>query len=146
MDEGSPIVRTQQVSYEWLIPVNSENFLKVPTQIKQHFLSFVLDINLCSHIWSVCYLAESIFNGDSILAEPCSRKCPTNVPLNAIREARARRGFAIGYTIPMGQSTPLSATGSYCIRDTKPPFCPKKPGGVGDSRCCMEAPEWNPLL
>lgn len=91
-------------------------------------------------------MAQSIFAGGDVLAEPCSRRCPTNVALNSIRQAKVRRGFAIGYSIPMGQKTPNSASGSYCIRDSTPPFCPSKPGGMGDTRCCMEAPEWAPIL
>lgn len=85
------------------------------------------------------------------MAEPCSRKCPTNVSINDIRKSRERkgklrRGFAIGYAIPMGHNTPHSASGSYCVRDEKPPFCPENASSIGDMRCCIDAPEWAPLL
>lgn len=40
----------------------------------------------------------------------------------------------------------LSATGSYCVKDSNPPFCPKNENEIGDKRCCLEAPEWNELI
>lgn len=37
-----------------------------------------------------------------------------------------------------------SASGSYCIRDKYPPFCPTQAGGFGDPRCCLKAPDYIP--
>lgn len=107
------------------------------------------DINLCSHIWAVCYLAQSVFDDMDAMAEPCSRKCPTSISINDIRrsrEGRFRKGFAIGYSVPMGHKTPASTSGSYCVRDQKPPFCPETSKSFGDMRCCIDAPEWATLL
>ena len=40
-----------------------------------------------------------------------------------------------------------SAAGSFCVKDTTPPFCPKTPDStMGDSRCCLPAPEWAALF
>lgn len=72
------------------------------------------DVNLCSHIWSVCYLAQSIFEGHEVIAEPCNRKCPSGIsliprrPKSRIRHNNGRSG--INYGIPMGQRTPTRFT------------------------------------
>ncbi|XP_055541428.1 phospholipase A1 member A-like isoform X1 [Wyeomyia smithii] len=95
------------------------------------------NINLCSHIWAVCYLAQSLFEGSEPMAEPCNRRCPTSVLLPTARQRSGRFGYAVGYAIPMGQKTPMSASGSYCIKDTHPPFCPSHAGAPGDKRCCI---------
>ncbi|KAL3269415.1 hypothetical protein HHI36_008485 [Cryptolaemus montrouzieri] len=88
------------------------------------------DAQLCSHVWAVCYMAESIFPHLARKAEPCSRRCPSG----------PRPGHRIGIPIHMGQLTPLTATGSYCIRESYPPYCPTESGGFGDPRCCLKAP------
>ncbi|KAF2883416.1 hypothetical protein ILUMI_22750 [Ignelater luminosus] len=82
---------------------------------------------LCSHVWSICYLAESINTQIAKKAEPCSRRCPTG----------PRPGHRMGIPLLMGQFTPLTSTGSYCINDDHPPFCPRYTGGPGDRRCCI---------
>lgn len=79
---------------------------------RQPFCSNTTNVNLCSHIWSICYLAQSVFDKNEIIAEPCLRKCPSGVnlsPMSVIRPERTpknRYGFALNYGIPMGQSTP----------------------------------------
>ncbi|XP_044755241.1 phospholipase A1 VesT1.02-like [Coccinella septempunctata] len=93
-----------------------------------------IDDQLCSHVWAVCYMAESIFPHLAKKAEPCSRRCPSG----------PRPGHRIGIPIYMGQQTPLSSSGSYCIRDERPPFCPTEAGGFGDPRCCLKAPDYKP--
>ncbi|XP_039442735.1 phospholipase A1 VesT1.02-like isoform X1 [Culex pipiens pallens] len=104
---------------------------------RQPYCGNSTNINLCSHIWAVCYLAQSIFEGMEPMAEPCNRRCPTNVLIPPGRQGRGRFGYAIGYAIPMGQKTPMSASGSYCIKDTTPPFCPTSATSPGDLRCCI---------
>ncbi|KAF5298137.1 hypothetical protein FQA39_LY02561 [Lamprigera yunnana] len=84
--------------------------------------------SLCSHVWAVCYLAESLHPEFVKKAEPCSRRCPSG----------SRPGHRVGFPIPMGQPTPLSATGSYCVHDDQPPYCPKFQGAPGDKRCCIK--------
>lgn len=136
---------------------------------RQPYCSNTTNVNLCSHIWSVCYLAQSVFDS-KVIAEPCLRKCPSGVnlyPAGSKPERipkKSRYGFALNYGIPMGQSTPktwvefkkqklnsncffsFSASGSYCVKDSDPPFCPKNENEIGDKRCCLEAPEWNELI
>ncbi|XP_023024635.1 phospholipase A1 VesT1.02 [Leptinotarsa decemlineata] len=90
-----------------------------------------IDVQLCSHVWAICYMAESLFPEIAKVAEPCSRRCPAGPrPVNRV-----------GAPVLMGQSTPLSASGSYCFQNKYPPFCPKQQGGIGDNRCCLIAPE-----
>ena len=38
------------------------------------------------------------------------------------------------------------ATGSFCVKDSRVPFCPKKENDIGDRRCCLESPEWAELI
>ncbi|XP_067009690.2 phospholipase A1 VesT1.02 [Anabrus simplex] len=85
---------------------------------------------LCSHARSVCYLAESINTATSRLATPCSRRCPTGFS--------RREGARHGDPILMGEHTPTSAAGSFCLSNTDEPYCPKAPGQPGDPRCCSE--------
>lgn len=61
------------------------------------FLYFVVDEQLCSHVWVICYMAESINTITAKRAEPCGRRCPTG----------PRPGHRIGIPILMGQHTPL---------------------------------------
>uniref|UniRef100_A0A182QP58 Lipase domain-containing protein n=1 Tax=Anopheles farauti TaxID=69004 RepID=A0A182QP58_9DIPT len=107
---------------------------------RQPYCGNSTNINLCSHIWAICYLAQSLYEGQEPMAEPCSRRCPSNAVLsgaNGFREGRRRFGYAMGYAIPMGLKTPPNASGSYCIKDNNPPFCPSKPSMPGDQRCCI---------
>ncbi|CAH0555144.1 unnamed protein product [Brassicogethes aeneus] len=88
-----------------------------------------LDVQLCSHVWSICYMAESLHLGKAKKAEPCSRQCP----------AGPRPDLKLGKPIMMGQHTPLSASGSYCVQDNlNPPYCPTFLGDIGDKRCCLK--------
>ncbi|XP_048518740.1 phospholipase A1 member A-like [Dendroctonus ponderosae] len=93
-----------------------------------------IDAQLCSHIWAICYMAESLVPHLQKKAEPCARRCPSG----------PRPGNRVGIPMMMGQSTPLTAAGSYCIHDKEPPYCPKKAGHIGDSRCCLKPPESPP--
>ncbi|XP_050310359.1 phospholipase A1 member A-like [Anthonomus grandis grandis] len=94
-----------------------------------------IDAQLCSHIWAICYMAESIDPRTQKKAEPCSRRCPSGpVPARPINR--------VGIPVFMGQNTPLTAAGSYCVHDSQPPYCPKKPGDAGDVRCCLKPPSF----
>lgn len=53
--------------------------------------------SLCSHVWVICYMAESINSTMIRAAEPCARRCPSG----------PRPGTRPGIPIPMGQFTPL---------------------------------------
>lgn len=142
---------------------------------RQPFCTNTTNVNLCSHIWSVCYLAHSVFDKNEIIAEPCLRKCPSGVNLlpaaaKPERTPKSRYGFALNYGIPFGQFTPktwfewnfywqevtftifflllfrFSASGSFCVKGAEPPFCPRTANDIGDKRCCLESPEWHSLF
>lgn len=66
----------------------------------------LIDINLCSHIWSICYLAQSVFDDIQQHAEPCSRRCAP-ISQSSKRKERNNYRYAIQNSIPMGQHTPL---------------------------------------
>lgn len=74
---------------------------------KNHdFNHFFKDENLCSHVWAVCYLAETLFNeSGQFEAEPCARKCPAG-PGIGLRRGRDFNRYAVGNLIPMGHRTP----------------------------------------
>ncbi|XP_025836374.1 lipase member H-like [Agrilus planipennis] len=93
----------------------------------QSFCESTSSASLCSHIWSVCYMAESINPQTAKRAEPCVRRCPSG-PISVHR---------VGFPILMGQHTPLSASGSYCVESKNPPFCPTGRNMPGDPRCCL---------
>ncbi|XP_070506808.1 phospholipase A1-like [Chironomus tepperi] len=117
---------------------------------RQPYCASTTNSNLCSHIWSICYMAQSIFTNEENIAEPCLRKCPSGVNLNPSTPNRIgksfRYGYALNYGIPMGQHTPKTATGSYCVKNTRVPFCPANENDVGDKRCCLDSLEWGDLL
>lgn len=77
------------------------------------FLNFTKDPNLCSHIWAVCYLSQSIYDSSLMNAEPCTRRCP--VGLRNLRNNRFQFRQTLGFGIPMGQHTPMK----YVLRASK---------------------------
>ncbi|XP_013177338.1 PREDICTED: pancreatic triacylglycerol lipase-like [Papilio xuthus] len=82
---------------------------------------------LCSHVWSICYQAESLFRARQ--AAPCGRRCSVRVP-----PARAA-----ALPVPLGQPAPMTASGAYCVEDFTAPFCPATSGlKEGDLRCCLD--------
>lgn len=54
------------------------------------------DEALCSHVWSICYQAESLFRPRS--AAPCGRRCAVRVPPS--------RSSAL--PVPLGQPAPMT--------------------------------------
>ncbi|KAH0561714.1 phospholipase A1 member A [Cotesia glomerata] len=83
---------------------------------------------LCSHVWVVCYMAQSIDGDRPLVAEPCSRRCPSG-PRITVRQ---------GQDLLVGQHTPSGSKGSFCLTSYDPPYCPKySKDGRGDARCCM---------
>ncbi|XP_035433553.2 phospholipase A1-like [Spodoptera frugiperda] len=82
---------------------------------------------LCSHIWSICYQAESLFRSRD--AAPCGRRCSVRVPPSR----------ASALPVPIGQPAPMTASGAYCLEDFATPFCPYTSGlQEGDTRCCLD--------
>ncbi|XP_048480357.1 phospholipase A1 [Plutella xylostella] len=92
----------------------------------QPFCEDTLNEALCSHIWSICYQAESLFSPRS--AAPCGRRCSVRVP-----PARAA-----ALPVPLGQATPMTASGAYCVEEFTAPFCPSTGSLHGDPRCCLD--------
>ncbi|XP_071566062.1 phospholipase A1 [Temnothorax nylanderi] len=83
---------------------------------------------LCSHVWAVCFMAQSVDDGGtSLIAESCSRRCPSG-PRTAARA---------GEYVTMGQHTPINVRGSFCFSNPDPPYCPRYWNGHGDERCCI---------
>ncbi|KAJ2949977.1 hypothetical protein O0L34_g11304 [Tuta absoluta] len=82
---------------------------------------------LCSHIWSICYQAESLFRPRQ--AAPCGRRCSVRVPPSRVS----------ALPVPLGQPAPMTASGAYCVEDYSTPFCPSKSNPEGDPRCCLDA-------
>ncbi|XP_032685704.1 phospholipase A1-like [Odontomachus brunneus] len=83
---------------------------------------------LCSHVWAVCFMAQSIDDsGASLIAESCSRRCPSGPRIIGIAGERTT----------MGQHTPIDTRGSFCLNKLDPPYCPKYLNGHGDERCCV---------
>ncbi|XP_053612245.1 pancreatic lipase-related protein 2-like [Plodia interpunctella] len=82
---------------------------------------------LCSHIWSICYQAESLFRARS--ATPCGRRCSVRVPPSR----------AAVLPVLLGQPAPMTAHGAYCVEDFTTPFCPHTSNlPEGDRRCCLD--------
>ncbi|XP_055857650.1 phospholipase A1-like [Episyrphus balteatus] len=100
---------------------------------RQPYCGGTSNANLCSHIWSICYLAQSIYTNQEPHAEPCSRRCPSGLR----RISRSQAQYNVRNAIPMGMHTPMSAFGSYCLKDNTTPFCPATEDEVGDPRCCL---------
>lgn len=99
--------------------LEKDNLIKLSTY-RQPYCSNTTNSNLCSHIWAICYMAQSLFSKSEVIAEPCLRKCPSGVNLQQSRPQQPlkqqnqlrrigksyRYGYALNYGIPMGQSTP----------------------------------------
>ncbi|XP_055918918.1 lipase member I-like isoform X2 [Eupeodes corollae] len=100
---------------------------------RQPYCGGTSNANLCSHIWSICYLAQSIYTNQEPHAEPCSRRCPSGLR----RISRSQAQYNVRNAIPMGMHTPMSAFGSYCLKDNATPFCPRTENDIGDPRCCL---------
>lgn len=83
-------------------------------------------VELCSHLWVVCYMAHSVDGSSPLIAEPCSRRCPSGPRITP----RA------GEVLVMGQHTPSEARGSFCLTNPDPPYCSKY-HARGDERCCV---------
>ena len=94
----------------------------------QPFCENQTNYQLCSHVWVVCFMAQSIDDrGRKLIAEPCSRRCPSG----------PRISQRAGEYLIMGQHTPSGTKGSFCLTSSDPPYCPKYLDGHGDPKCCL---------
>ncbi|XP_048507671.1 phospholipase A1-like [Athalia rosae] len=82
---------------------------------------------LCSHNWSICYMADSIDGRSELFAEACSGRCP---PTRKI-------GPRSSNSLVIGHHTPVTTRGSFCVTTVDSPYCPKNAYDRGDERCCV---------
>ena len=62
----------------------------------QPFCENSRDVNMCSHLGSVCYLAESVATNISYLSEPCSRRC------GSLNSSKFSKPIQMGYQTDVG--------------------------------------------
>ncbi|BES94926.1 Lipase [Nesidiocoris tenuis] len=92
---------------------------------------------LCSHIRSVCYLAESLDGSRAQIGHPCVRRC-----LAGERRPSWERH---GLPVPIGHSTPEWVDGMFCVTSgSGSPYCPTKENPIGNPLCCVP-PKSSPL-
>ncbi|XP_059470057.1 phospholipase A1-like [Neocloeon triangulifer] len=94
----------------------------------QPFCKYTKDEQLCSHLHSICYMAQSLWQEKAQMGEPCPSRCPQNNFFD-------RRGIPV----LMGEYTPSYATGSFCVKNEFPPYClgaDETDPTFGDEWCC----------
>ncbi|GLH00080.1 Phospholipase A1 [Gryllus bimaculatus] len=69
----------------------------------------------CSHFQSACYFAATVTRRGVHMGLPCSAACP--------KRGRSL-GIRPGAAVPMGEHTPDSASGTYCVTITSGKDCP----------------------
>lgn len=67
----------------------------------ERLLLSVVDTELCSHVRSVCYLAESLDADEARRAEPCTRRCLQAGDGSAVVNSFGQTPYVI-----IGQHTP----------------------------------------
>uniref|UniRef100_A0A8D9AVX3 Phospholipase A1 n=1 Tax=Cacopsylla melanoneura TaxID=428564 RepID=A0A8D9AVX3_9HEMI len=98
----------------------------------QPFCASAANDQLCSHIRSVCFLAQSLFHHKAQVATPCSRRCSNYG--GRVRQPLTRNENSI----VIGQFMPENAEGTYCISDPNPPYCSMQgDGNHGSPFCCV---------
>ncbi|XP_054260508.1 uncharacterized protein LOC128985151 [Macrosteles quadrilineatus] len=95
----------------------------------QPFCHNTTNEQLCSHIRSVCYMAESLDPGTARVAVPCTRRCHGG--------DRVQDWKRHAPPVFIGQMTPDSATGMFCVNNEEPPYCPRRRGDSGSPLCCV---------
>ncbi|XP_046744912.1 phospholipase A1-like [Diprion similis] len=83
--------------------------------------------DLCSHNWSLCYMADSIDSLSQLYSEPCSGRCPPS----------RRIGPRGSNSLVIGHHTPETTRGTFCVTTDDFPYCPKSDNDRGDKRCCQ---------
>ncbi|XP_046664744.1 phospholipase A1 VesT1.02-like [Homalodisca vitripennis] len=95
----------------------------------QPFCHNTTNEQLCSHIRSVCYMAESLDPATARVAVPCTRRCHGG---DRIQDWKRHAPPVL-----IGQNTPDSATGMFCVSNDEAPYCPRKRGDPGSPLCCV---------
>lgn len=126
--------------------------------------TIVLGPNLCSHLYALCFTAQSLFKSNqSMYAKRCSDVCPhlsifqlakllpainghtvvdDNVPakisvgLDIARRWECQSDWHVCLFITPHICQIYSARGSYCLSATEKPYCPTDKNAIGDTRCC----------
>ncbi|CAB3376611.1 Hypothetical predicted protein [Cloeon dipterum] len=94
------------------------------------------DYYYCSHVHSICYMAESLFTGKRRTAMPCVNACP----YTRIR-ARAGSNATVGLAVESG------ASGMYCMYVKNAPYCnDPSDSSYGDPICCDTSISANDLF
>ncbi|VVC36078.1 Lipase/vitellogenin,Alpha/Beta hydrolase fold [Cinara cedri] len=101
----------------------------------QPFCSNATNVELCSHVRSVCYLAESLDPETARKAEPCTRRCLQG------GDGSGRRPVvnSFGQTpyVILGQHMPDEVRGVYCVANLDAPYC-SKTSVKGSPYCCPQ--------
>ncbi|XP_025412103.1 phospholipase A1-like [Sipha flava] len=100
----------------------------------QPFCLNASDTELCSHVRSVCYLAESLDEGTARRAEPCTRRCLQGDQ----GSSSAVNSFGQTPYVVLGQHTPDEVKGVYCVTNSEAPYC-SKTNPKGSPYCCAPA-------
>ncbi|CAH1407090.1 unnamed protein product [Nezara viridula] len=95
----------------------------------QPFCANATNESLCSHIRSVCWLAESLDGARARIGSPCLRRCLTG----SIRPSWDRRGLPV----PLGHQTPDWVEGLFCVNTDEAPYCPTEEHPIGNPLCCV---------
>ncbi|KAK7575687.1 hypothetical protein V9T40_011973 [Parthenolecanium corni] len=106
----------------------------------QPFCANATDQELCSHLRSACYMAESIFSHSVRFGTKCKRR---NVMTEDDPKGILNR-IGSAHFVPIGQLTPNGALGTYCISNVEAPFCPEENKSFGSPYCCKPSPTSTP--
>ncbi|KAJ6646182.1 Phospholipase A1 member A, partial [Pseudolycoriella hygida] len=77
--------------------------------------------NLCSHIWAICYMAQSLIGVAPLIATSCSTYCPKAGIFQFFSSNFSKNNFN---EIQIINDVPEIATGTYCLDYIYPPYCP----------------------
>ncbi|XP_065221138.1 phospholipase A1-like isoform X2 [Planococcus citri] len=100
----------------------------------------VTNEELCSHMRSVCYLAESIFADRVRHGTKCKRR---NLQGESDSKGILNR-IGNAHFMPVGQFTPEGAVGTYCVSNIDAPFCSAERSDKGSPFCCRPSPTQSP--
>ncbi|RZF36008.1 hypothetical protein LSTR_LSTR005824 [Laodelphax striatellus] len=95
----------------------------------QPFCSNTTNEALCSHIRSVCYMAETLTPYER-MGVPCARRC-------ALVDRSSQFFDRHAPPVPMGHGTPNSVSGTFCIVNNDAPYCPSSKRPIGSPLCCV---------
>ncbi|XP_055308493.1 phospholipase A1 member A-like isoform X2 [Sitodiplosis mosellana] len=100
--------------------------------------------NLCSHLYAMCFVAQSLFNDEyQMEAKRCTQVCPHLSVFQIAKVFNPSDQSAIHDNSIAGDtpdnivlSMNMSAHGSYCLSAMEKPFCSRTKEKIGTRRCC----------